>query len=57
MKRHQQAMEAVPESIELILDRRRYAPDAGFLENILKPFRFSPTGAGGRAVNPEPTNR
>lgn len=40
-KRHQQAMEAVPESIEFILRiDDDMLPDAGFLENILKPFRF-----------------
>ena len=40
-KRHQQAMEAAPESIEFILRiDDDMLPDAGFLENILKPFRF-----------------
>lgn len=42
-KRHQQAMEAVPESIEFILRiDDDMLPDAGFLENILKPFRLFP---------------
>ena len=42
-KRHQQAMEAVPESIEFILRiDDDMLPDPGFIENILKPFRFFP---------------
>jgi GT2 family glycosyltransferase len=56
-KRHQQAMEAVPESIEFILRiDDDMLPDAGFLENILKPFRFftdRPLAAVG-GCNPEP---
>ncbi len=40
-KRHQQAMEAVPETIEFILRiDDDMLPDASFIENILKPFRF-----------------
>lgn len=40
-KRHQQAMEAVPESIEFILRiDDDMLPNAGFIENILKPFSF-----------------
>jgi len=40
-KRHQQAMEAVPESIEFILRiDDDMLPDAEFIENILKPFHF-----------------
>lgn len=56
-KRHQQAMEAVPEPIEFILRiDDDLLPDARFLENILKPFRFFPdrplAAVGG--CNPEP---
>lgn len=40
-KRHQQAMEAVPQSIEFILRiDDDMLPNASFIENILKPFRF-----------------
>lgn len=40
-KRHQQAMEAVPQSIEFILRiDDDMLPDASFIENILKPFHF-----------------
>ena len=40
-KRHQQAMEAVPESIEFILRiDDDMLPNAGFIENMLKPFWF-----------------
>lgn len=42
-KRHQQAMEAVPEQIEFILRiDDDMLPGPCFLENILKPFYFSP---------------
>lgn len=56
-KRHQQAMEAVPEQIDIILRiDDDMLPDARFLENILKPFRFFPdrplAAVGG--CNPEP---
>ncbi|GJM15578.1 MAG: hypothetical protein DHS20C13_09050 [Thermodesulfobacteriota bacterium] len=40
-KRHQQAMEAVPKSIEFILRiDDDMLPDPSFIENILKPFHF-----------------
>jgi GT2 family glycosyltransferase len=40
-KRHQQAMEAVPKPIEFILRiDDDMLPDASFIENVLKPFRF-----------------
>jgi GT2 family glycosyltransferase len=56
-KRHQQAMEAVPEQIDIILRiDDDMLPDPRFLENILKPFRFFPdrplAAVGG--CNPEP---
>ncbi len=56
-KRHQQAMEAVPGQIEFILRiDDDMLPEPGFLENILKPFRFfpeRPLGAVG-GCHPEP---
>jgi len=56
-ERHQSAMEAVPEDIELILrvDDDMF-PEPSFLENVLKPFRFFPgerlAAVGG--LHPEP---
>jgi len=56
-ERHQSAMEAVPEGIELILrvDDDMF-PEPSFLENVLKPFRFFPgeplAAVGG--LHPEP---
>ena len=56
-ERHQSAMEAVPEDIELILriDDDMF-PEPVFLENVLKPFRFFPSeplaAVGG--LHPEP---
>ena len=58
-ERHQSAMEAVPEDIELILriDDDMF-PEPVFLENVLKPFRFFPAeplaAVGG--LHPEPGN-
>ncbi len=56
-KRHQQAMEAVPEPIEFILRiDDDVLPNAGFLEHMLKPFHYFPdrplAAVGG--CNPEP---
>lgn len=56
-ERHQGAMEAVPEGIELVLriDDDMF-PEPSFLENMLKPFRFFPSeplaAVGG--LHPEP---
>ncbi len=58
-ERHQSAMEAVPEDIELILriDDDMF-PEPSFLEKVLKPFRFFPdeplAAVGG--LHPEPGN-
>ena len=58
-ERHQSAMDAVPEDIELILriDDDMF-PEPVFLENVLKPFRFFPSeplaAVGG--LHPEPGN-
>lgn len=56
-KRHQQAMEAVPEQFEFILRiDDDMLPEPRFLENIMKPFRFfpdRPLGAVG-GCTPEP---
>lgn len=58
-ERHQSAMEAVPEGIELILriDDDMF-PEPMFLENVLKPYRFFPdeplAAVGG--LHPEPGN-